>query len=332
MALERSGAFAARALWVKFKGLTGIPRAADKDFFCERIVRAMMQKDLHPETQFAGLERPKEGFGSQALSRFSIAATVQALGYTYRHLPMMHVAHAENNDDRWTEKLEAFFDLGAGEIAVHDSSLETIDFATFAENRAYWRKPYLVYTRDFYSYTRAFPLAYTSYLEKRSYPLCPSISRTQLGDALKIAVHVRRGDVSKHLTRHRFLSNDNIVSTLSRLSGILDRMALPYEISIYTNGTAEECQDLVVGNSKLVLGMGAIETFGKLIASDVLVTANSSFSFLAGLVQRAVVLYEPQIHRPLPNWIPIDADRKFSEQNFVSRIEAQQRTKIINPD
>jgi hypothetical protein len=325
MALDRSVQFLARSRWVALKQSLGIPRESDKDYFCERIIRAMIAGKIHPETEFTGLLRPGEGFGSQALSRLTVAATAQALGYRYRHTPLFRVGHAEGNVEDWTQRWERVFALGCGELAARESDLPPIDYRDYAEWPSLWRDPYLVSVRDFAAYTKAHPSSYCAYIASRREPLLALTDERTERRGLRVAVHVRRGDVTGRLTRQRFQSNERLQVTLSHLVEALQRRSEPYRIVIHSNGDAESFEGFSMPEVSLAMDAGAIESFGRLASADVLVTAASSFSFLAALLSSGIVIYEEQAHCPLDDWIGIRRDRTFSEEAFRARLALVQR-------
>ena len=320
MPLERNFQFGARARWVGFKKLLRIPRESDKDYFCELIIRGMMSQQFHPDTEFTGILRPDEGFGSQALSRLTVAATSHALGYPYRHTPLFCVGHVEGDAEQWTKSLEEIFALGNGELAASDSRLPPIDYREYAEKPHLWREPHLVSVRDFAAYTKAHPSSYHAYITSRREPLLANRPSKDDDQTLRVAVHVRRGDVNRKATAHRFLSNDDIMTTLAIVVRELRKRGTPFVIEIFTNGTADDFSDFSILNVSLALGMGAIETLGRLASADILITGNSSFSFLAALLSDGIVLYEDQAHRPLAHWIPIKTDRTFSRADLRSEL------------
>jgi hypothetical protein len=56
----------------------------------------------------------------------------------------------------------------------------------------------------------------------------------------------------------------------------------------------------------------------KLATADVLVMSRSSFSHLAGILNRnGVIMYHPFWHRPLSPWITVDPEGQFDEAKFM---------------
>jgi len=57
---------------------------------------------------------------------------------------------------------------------------------------------------------------------------------------------------------------------------------------------------------ELCLNAPALTSLNALIYADILVLAKSSFSYVAGLLNDGIVVYEPFWHAPRPDWIGAD--------------------------
>lgn len=149
------------------------------------------------------------------------------------------------------------------------------------------------------------------------------------GDALKIAVHIRRGDIH-FVERHRILPNSYYMGVLERLTAICRAIGRSYLVDIFSEsmptGTTLRPGDFAPGMSRqsfVVSGdldnfsefdpLGPINyrinedlisTMRALTEADVLVTSKSSMSAVAGLLQQGgIVLFHPFWHAALPDWV-----------------------------
>jgi hypothetical protein len=132
------------------------------------------------------------------------------------------------------------------------------------------------------------------------------------GQSLKIAIHLRRGDVSSEQHPERYISDviyDQLIQQLVDRYRHLSKQA----ISVYIFTDADSLCDfqkwstfphLVILNHTQC---DSLTTLNYLIHSDILIIAKSSFSYLAGLFHKGQqVYYFPFWHRPRPSWKPIN--------------------------
>lgn len=147
--------------------------------------------------------------------------------------------------------------------------------------------------------------------------------------ALKIAVHIRRGDVH-FVEKHRLLPNSYYMGVLERLITMCRSIGRSYAVDIFSEsmptGTTLRPEDLAPGVSRQSFVVsGDMDNFGEFDSlgpityrinedlmstmhamrdADVLVTSKSSMSVVAGLLQqRGIVLFHPFWHPALPAWI-----------------------------
>jgi hypothetical protein len=140
--------------------------------------------------------------------------------------------------------------------------------------------------------------------------------------SLRIAVHVRRGDVSTRKVTHRFTPNAVVLSTVRRVAAQADKLGLQSEITVYSNGDPAEFADFSDLGYRVDVTSSALDVFKRLRESDVLLTAKSTFSYVGAIYARGIVLYEPFARRPLASWITRRADGSFSEAALADRLAA----------
>jgi hypothetical protein len=180
------------------------------------------------------------------------------------------------------------------------------------------------------------------------------VSRYQLPknkEKLKVAIHIRQGELSLSQFKSRFLPLSYFESILEIVSGLLTKKGLDFEVKLFMEPNQEklvEESDLLikdslkldpsnpnlirVGNNKfrisnetpsmsktphlyaaqLHLLKSAYETFLNLISADILVISKSSFSYLAGLLNTgSLVIYPMDWDPPLSHWILPDTKDTF---------------------
>lgn len=171
----------------------------------------------------------------------------------------------------------------------------------------------------------------------------PSLQRR--GDALKIAVHIRRGDIH-FVEKHRLLPNSYYMGVLESLITICRSIGRSYAVDIFSEsmptGTTLRPEDFAPGmghQSFVVSGdldnfsefdsLGPvtyrfnedlISTIRAMAEADVLVTSKSSMSVVAGLLQQTgIVLFHPFWHSALPDWVITSPSGSF-DTDHVTRL------------
>jgi hypothetical protein len=118
-------------------------------------------------------------------------------------------------------------------------------------------------------------------------------------NAINIAVHIRRGDVSKSQYPDRYLPT-------SYFKPIIDKLLLQFpgaNVCIFTEITPENREEFnIFTNIKIISGGDVLITFEHLSKADILITSKSSFSYVAALYNGNTVLYTNFWHKPLPHW------------------------------
>jgi hypothetical protein len=156
--------------------------------------------------------------------------------------------------------------------------------------------------------------------------------QTTLQSPLKIAVHVRRGELMV-VESARMLPNSYYIQCLQSLIQLLTNFSLPFEIHLHTevptkafevtpthHGILERIPNSltidpsqnrieefnVIPNLYYHINEDPIKTLQDLTNSDILLASRSSFSYVAGILKpKGAVLFHPFWHGLSPDWIPI---------------------------
>jgi len=304
--------FKALGAWVNFKSMLGIPLSADWNYICDRLAEGIRCGEISRESSLTSTVR-KDGFGSQALSRVSIQAAAKDLGVAYVHTPFVSVAHAEMEPTLWRDRCEELLLLGQGCTPISEARHPVVHAMEFFKNKSLWGQPHVIQVRRMLSYCNRSPAVYQGVIDPHNL----AAERSQL----RVAVHVRRGDISSKSTGHRFTSNDTIAHTIRRLRATIEQIGQTCSIEVFTNAKPDELANLAHLVDRIDNNLGALETFEKMREADILLTAKSAFSYLAALYSGGVVIYEPFTEQPLPNWIPKNGRGDFDEQQFAGALQ-----------
>lgn len=143
----------------------------------------------------------------------------------------------------------------------------------------------------------------------------PWIQET-LSKSIRIAIHIRRGDVSPSSNKERYIDLSYYLDCIDTLSNIFS--GINHTIEIYSESSIEE--ELLLAKNRLEsipnliyhLDEDVIDTFKSLVNADILFAGFSSFSYSAHMLRRkGITLYTPFIHKYSNNSICIDTPNKI---------------------
>jgi hypothetical protein len=265
-----------------------------------------------------------DGAGAQAQAVVSVMLFARAVGAQYVHTPFSVVDHNPDSSPDWPARWERFFNFGQGEMPVSAldargiARLQVVSPFEVTSPGVLYELPHCYPT---WSLSRALlpPLL----AELRGRFLAGKRVTESAAPALRVAIHVRRGDVTPAGPHaRRFTASETVLRLSQRLDEALGSAGLPYRATLYSQGDPAQFQLLADRGVTIDTRDDPFETFLQLVTADVLVTAKSSFSYLAGLLSRGVVLYEPFWHAPLVGWVRLSGDGGFDRMAFLDRLAA----------
>ena len=266
-------------------------------------------QDTHPFPDIMGLtERaaigsrlmllPRgDGFGTQIQVLLSALAYCRAQNLTYIHRPWDHVGHGPPGVQlaAWSADLEAFTGLTQNETLFFDS-LGPVPAVNYIRVKA--DDVDRLFNDDFLKEMR------TRYLAT---PKNHSESFLATKDSVRVAVHVRRGDVSQSMGS-RYTSNNQTISFMERVQTDIQATDPSRSITfhIYSEGDAATFDELkqAHGSERVFLHLNEDlkVTFHDMTAADVLIMAKSSFSYSAALLSTGQVYFQRSSLSPLSKW------------------------------
>lgn len=202
---------------------------------------------------------------------------------------------------RW----EAAFNLGQGSPTVDGTSLPVVSARHFAHDRLGWARPCIVALNNSHAFTDRYPEAYELVCQRvRSNFLGADNAKSRRAE-IRVGIHIRRGDVTQS-HRKRFTDTPLVAARIARVLDML-RPFGPLRALVFSQGDGDpDFEPLISLGCELRCDEDPVSSLRELARSDVLLTAKSSFSYVAGLVSAGTVLYEPFWHNKLPHWIGID--------------------------
>ena len=232
-----------------------------------------------------------DGGGAQVHAVMSAILLSRAAGIAYFHSPFTSVPHGEE-PAVFAARWEAAFNLGQGAPGVPDG-VPVISGETFSQG--YRGAPAVVVQRHFHGFAERNPDLYSRLIDEfRSRLVLPPRSF----EAPTIAVHVRRGDVARNAAHaSRLTDNATILRNIRRVQ----RDHPKHRVVIFSQGVESDFGPLA-DICTFELNSDVFSTISALIAADCLIMAKSSLSYVAGLLSKGSVYYEPFWHGPLSSW------------------------------
>lgn len=172
---------------------------------------------------------------------------------------------------------------------------------------------------------------------QESVPVSLSYRSTIIGRKLRIAVHIRRGELFV-VDSDRMLPNSYYIGCIKKLSEILRE--IPHEFHIHTEVVtkptvitpAHHGIENRINNSILIspsdnhledfegipnliwrINECPIQTLKDMITSDIFIASRSSYSYIAAIIKKKGVLFHPFWHALSPEWIPVTHESDIEE-------------------
>lgn len=249
------------------------------------------------------------GAGAQVQSVMSTILFARAHGYNYFHTPFKSMELAPDGDEvAWARAWELSTNLGENELSSSEVFFlknKSIDSCT----KVRWQPLTLFYVQHCHEYADRYPDKYELVLPefRRRYAKGKrNFTYREPTDQLHVAIHIRRGDVLAKAQAERLTDNSKIENLVRSIQAAFENASLHYQLHIISEGKKSDFGSLCDIQARWHLNSCAIEAFDRLVQADVLVTAKSSFSYVAALLNPRIIIYEPFWHTPMTHWNTIN--------------------------
>ena len=141
----------------------------------------------------------------------------------------------------------------------------------------------------------------------------------------RIAVHVRRGDVTPCRYPDRYSPNSLYLKLIEQYADQRPNQNLTVQVTIFSESDSYEPFDIFRHhNYTLKLDTDLAETWRALMNADVLILSKSRFSLVPALLNDGTVVFNPLAYEKLPHWHDIDANLtvRSAKETEALRIEA----------
>ncbi|WP_421913273.1 hypothetical protein [Mesorhizobium sp.] len=233
----------------------------------------------------------KDGGGAQVHAVMSAILFSRATGIPYFHTPFKSVEHG-GDPALFACRWEKSFNLGAGSPGL-PQGIPIIPGDVFS--KGYRGPPAIVEQQHFHAFADENPDFYRGIVDEfRARLTLPPRSYS----SPTIAVHARRGDVVGAPAHAERLTGNAVIAR--RIESVL-RDHPGHSVRVFSQGNASDFQPLP-GICEFELDSDIFATLSGLIHADCLIMAKSSLSYVAGLLSKGAVYYEPFWHKPLSSW------------------------------
>lgn len=267
----------------------------------------------------------EDGGGAQLLRQLSAIVFTRSFGFSYVHTPLTNVAHNFNKDPQWAEKWENFLqlsvfnDLSEEKITTFQNVQDLNGLIPELLRNKYSPDDLYYRLRDCYAFSNRNPSAYSLIQEKlrTSYHQNGrSLNLKYDNNKFNVAIHARRGDVSKEKNTQRFTSGKKLKEVVRRIKKCLKN--IDYDIYLYSVNFEKDLEQLKTEGVQIVHELNIFDVLDHLIHADLLVTSKSSVSYLSGILSEGIIIHEPFWHPPLHGWLNMDDDFESSLKEKVS--------------
>jgi hypothetical protein len=248
-----------------------------------------------------------DGAGAQAMAKISAMAMAKFVGCRYFHAPFTSMSHAEGAREDWARRWEGFLNFGAGERLVPEDAEPVRLAAAVADPAPYAGRPIVIVERMFRLPQSAGWRIRDGLRDalRAKYWAGPktAIPSHRAAAGFTAAIHVRRGDVNPSNHAERYVRDESVLRHIVRLREAVAPFGRPLIINLYSEGAAEEFRAFADAGCSLHISADAFETFHNMVTADILMSATSSFSYLAALLSRGIVLDHRGRAPEVANWL-----------------------------
>ncbi len=254
-----------------------------------------------------------DGGGAQWLSTFSVIAFARHYRIPFAHTPLACVEHGHGQGAAWLQAWNGLFDLQAAGIPLAAGAAQPLPchnlFQARRELLASAGPPGLRSLHHAHQFTNLFPatLAALRPWMRQAYRPAANLAPPPLPLDHTLVVHVRRGDVTATGPHRERFSSASAV--LARCRAIQARW--PHLRQVLLLSATADPDLLALTDQGFVLD-SEHDVFTHLhwmSHAAGLVIARSALSYLAAMLNPALIFAEPFEHPPLPGWVPLGRSR-----------------------
>lgn len=311
--------------FVFLKKIIGLGGNRNRKLLVWKLIKLINQGKIDTANISVTSTGKNDGVGAQAMAKFSAMCFADAYDIEYVHAPFENLAHAEDLPERWVASWEELLRMNIGNRLLDEKSMHVVKLEKYLQDPSLWKKKVVVADLHFHPICELAPYLGCEASEKLKNAIHVNQSPQEKSDDFVIGLHVRLGDVRKgdSDTGHRYTENRHIISVVEKVLEAVSILEHEPQIHLHTNGTAGEVQEFSrFPNLTCHAGESALETFVSLVKSDILITARSDFSMLAGVYCKGIVICDSRHRTPLEEWIKVSPDAADFGNELKSKLNS----------
>ncbi len=302
-------------------------------------------------------DKNMDGAGSQLQRMYGIYALSRYLNVPYVHSPLKEIGYQglaalEKNvsSPDLRDRYNRVFTIPSDIELPEDTISKYMSSPTVAELEQL--KNEAEKENTFYLVKILYPFAITDKnpeIYRCLKAICPFQSAHS--NIFRIAIHVRRGEEFV-VDSQRMLPNSYYVAATMRIVEALKKLGIPFVCELYTEVPSKafvvtpqqrginariphafiidpkmnRIEDFdVIPNLHKCINLDPIESLKGMATADALIISRSSFSYLAALFSKGIVIYFPFWHQPLKEWLVSDMSGNISSEELSKQLESWKR-------
>jgi len=231
--------------------------------------------------------RQDDGFGGQYQRIIVSYILYSSQNYSFYYTPFTKIEHNYNNDVNYINNLENLINLKKNipNVKINEKYLYTLDhhkyFSVFENNI------------DFFCNTKYMDFIKKCFWDNKERDFFKN-------EKCNVAVHIRRDN--QHDYGKAGLRTITPNSSYNQIMNIIRGKKNNLIFHIYSQGNIENFKDLEQNDVIFHLNENIENTFIGMVASEILVTSPSSFSYVAALISEGEIYYKNFWHKPRSKW------------------------------
>jgi hypothetical protein len=244
-----------------------------------------------------------DGFGSQFQNIIGLLLIAYTDGYEFVYNPITKIEHNYDNDPDYINKIEDLMNIKPYFKLIGDPELVGKPMTFYTNENAMTPKYTLDSNIDHYANPDALNKIRTMFWANKE----RSAVFTDT-NKIHVAIHIRR--MNQHDVTLDYVDPLRISTGNDYYLRIMEWIRWEYgsrdiQFHIYSQGDVADYACFVSPDTELHINTDLCKSFIEMVAADILVTAFSSLSYVAGLLSEGKVYYHNFWHKPRSSWIII---------------------------
>lgn len=245
---------------------------------------------------FKVTHKPKnDGFGSQFQHIISVLLIARKNGWQYLYNPIRIMEHNYENEVDFIEKIEQGMNIKPFFEICNEQRIQNENICVFDADAKY------MVDENVNEYATKESLEWIKNMFWNN-----KIKDNRIifknENCVNVAVHIRRPNPHDNRLQGSDTPDEYYLNIINQIRKNHERDSA-IRFHIYSQGEPKSFEKFVAEDTTFHLNEDLITTFIEMVASDILVTSFSSYSYIAAFLNDGIIYYHPFWHPPLKHWI-----------------------------